>query len=75
MFTFPFISDIYENHNEGTEGAWALGLGFKPFPIDKVNDALGKIPQISYGAGWIDHFHLECSDNNKNVILKMGTSK
>ncbi len=75
MFTFPFISDIYANHNEGKTGPWALGIGFTPFPIDKINDALGKIPKIPFGVGWIDHFHLECSDSNKNVILKMGTSQ
>lgn len=81
MFTFPYISDIYANHSEGREGPWALGIGFTPFPIDEINDALGKIPDIYVGTYpyvgnvYIGNWYLKCSDNDKNVILKMGTSK
>jgi hypothetical protein len=74
MFTFPGISDVYANYNEDQEDVWTLGLGFTPFPIDKINDALDNIPPIPVPYGTIDDFHLECSDNNKNVILKIGTS-
>ena len=83
MFTFPGISDVYSNHSEGRVGPWALGLGFAPFPIDKINEALDELPSIPPGGCGqgqasevcMDNFHLDCSDNNKNVILKLGTSK
>lgn len=83
MFTFPGITDIYRNNSQGRVGPWALGIGFAPFPIDKINDALGKLPSIPPGGCGqtqgsefcVDNFHLDCSDNNKNVILKIGTSK
>ena len=91
MFTFPFISQIYANHSEGREGPWALGTGFTSSTlIDKINDTLGdvSINLLSPGSGCpgpvagepyvpycFDTFKLECSENNKNFILKMGTSK
>ncbi len=74
MFTFLGITDIYANKNTDKEGHWALGTGFTPFPIDKINDALGKIPNIPVPYGSIGDFHLECSKSNKAVILKIGTS-
>lgn len=74
MFTFPGISDIYNNHHEDQEGVWALGLGYSPFPIDRINDALGNIPNIPIPDGFLFNFSLDCSENNKNVILKLGTS-
>ena len=74
IFTFPFISDVYANHNEDKVSHWALGIGYTPFPIDKINDALDKIPPIPIPDGQVYDFSLECSDSNKNVVLKMGTS-
>jgi hypothetical protein len=43
VIDFPFISQIYENHTENRVGPWALGLGFSPFPLDEINDALGQL--------------------------------
>lgn len=74
MFTFPFISNSYLNHNEDKEGGWALGIGFNQFPIEEINDMLGNIPAIPVPYGTIDDWHIDCSDNNKNLILKIGTS-
>ena len=84
IFTFPFISDVYRNHAEERVGPWALGLGFTPFPLDLINDALGQIPAIPYGFGWIDHFSLSCPKSGEKgpngediykVIRKLGTSR
>ncbi len=87
IFTFPYITEIYNNNNEEKVGPWTLGLGFRPFPIDKINDALKEItisippsnscpgaPRNFYIPSCFDDFHLKCSDNDKNVILKIGTS-
>lgn len=74
MFSFPLITDTYANYHQGQVGVWTLGLGFTPFPIDRINSALGAIPRIPYGAGWFDRFSLRCSNDNLNVILKIGTS-
>lgn len=85
MFTFPGITDIYMNKRQGKVGPWALGIGWKPFPIKQINEALKNI-EISIGGGacyvrpqsigqtCVNNFHLDCSDNNENVILKIGTS-
>lgn len=82
VIVFPWISDVYRNKQENKIGPWALGLGFTPFPLKQINDALGLIT-IPYGAGWIDHLHIACQasgekDLNGNeiykVILKLGTS-
>lgn len=40
---FPWISDVYKNHQEKREGPWALGLGFTPFPLKDINDSLKSI--------------------------------
>ena len=40
---FPWISDVYKNHQEKRVGPWALGLGFTPFPLRKINAELGSI--------------------------------
>lgn len=40
---FPWISDVYQRHSEGRVGPWALGLGFTPFPLRDINNALGGI--------------------------------
>ena len=43
IISFPWISKIYENHTENRAGPWALGLGFSPFPLGDINNALGSI--------------------------------
>lgn len=75
IFTFPYVSDVYKNNSEKRVGPWALGIGFTPFPIDKINDALDNIPHIPIPNGFIYKISLDCSDDNKNVILKIGTSR
>jgi hypothetical protein len=74
LFTFPYVSQIYANNNQDTEGVWALGIAFSPFPIDEINDVLGEIPHIPIPDGYLYDFHLDCSKDNKNVILQLGTS-
>jgi len=82
VIDFPWISQIYRNYQEDRVGPWALGLGFTPFPLNKINDALGSI-MIFYGAGWIDHIRIDCQASGEEdasgndiykVILKLGTS-
>ena len=82
VIVFPWISEIYRNKQEDRVGPWALGLGFTPFPLEKINDALDLIT-IPYGVGWIDHIHIACSESGEKdqsgnaiykVILKLGTS-
>ncbi len=51
IIEFPYITEIYRNKTEGKRCPrgnklpcpWALGNGFTPFPIDKVNDALDAV--------------------------------
>ena len=43
VIAFPWISKIYRNHAENRAGPWSLGLGFSPFPLQDLNDALGEI--------------------------------
>lgn len=43
VIAFPWISKIYDQHAEKRAGPWALGLGFSPFPLDDINDALSDI--------------------------------
>lgn len=43
VIAFPWISNIYRNHNEAYVGPWALGLGFSPFPLPEINAALEDI--------------------------------
>lgn len=87
IFTFPFITEIYDNNNQGKVGPWTIGLGWQPFPIDKINKALEDVtisippgnscpgaPRNFYIPSCFDDFHLKCSDNDRNVILKIGTS-
>jgi len=82
VIVFPWISDVYRNKQEHRVGPWALGLGFTPFPLHEINDALGSIPPIPYGAGWIDHLHIDCQASGEKdlegndiykVIRKLGT--
>jgi hypothetical protein len=90
MFTLPWITDIYEFKKQGTVGVWALGTAFGPFPIERVNEILDEIsinlaspgsgcPGFSTYGPYIpycfDNFKLECSEDNRNVILKIGTSE
>lgn len=43
VIAFPWISKIYQQHTEKRAGPWALGLGFSPFPLKDINDALKSI--------------------------------
>lgn len=71
IIIFPWISDVYRNHSEKRVGPWALGLGFTPFPLAEINDALGLIeippgPPCGsrigppYVPNCFDHFHISC---------------
>jgi hypothetical protein len=83
VIDFPFISDIYRNNQEDRVGPWALAIGFTPFPLDQINDALGLITIPLPAGGWADNFHMDCSSSGEKdkegndiykVILKLGTS-
>lgn len=83
IIDFPFISDIYRNDQEDRVGPWALAIGFTPFPLDQINDALGLITIPLPAGGWADNFHIDCSESGEKdqsgnaiykVILKLGTS-
>jgi len=83
IIDFPFISDIYRNNQESRVGPWDLGLGFTPFPLDQINDALGLITIPLPAGGWADNFHIDCQASGEKdkegndiykVILKLGTS-
>ncbi len=55
VITFPWISQIYDQHTENRAGPWALGLGFTPFPLKDINDSLKGLiiwilPQAGLGA-------------------------
>ena len=72
VFIFPFISDVYRNNRENRVGPWALGIGWTPFPINQINDALALIPPITIGNVTFYNFSLSCPSDN--VVLKLGTS-
>ena len=84
VITFPFISQIYNNHTEDRVGPWDLGIGFTPFPLDQINSILEAItipPTVTcspttYTGACFDHFHIDCSasgekDRNGNDIYKV----
>ncbi|MDO8496541.1 MAG: hypothetical protein Q7S43_03765, partial [bacterium] len=56
VIDFPSISDIYRNKQEDRVGPWALAIGFTPFPLDQINDALGLITIPLPAGGWADNF-------------------
>src|SRR3989344_1689754 len=43
VIVFPWISNVYRNHNEDRIGPWALGIGFTPFPLKDINNAIKDI--------------------------------
>ena len=54
VIVFPWISEVYKNYTEDQPGPLkALGLGFTPFPLDKINDGIGAIT-IWFPPGIID---------------------
>lgn len=86
IFTIPFISDVYRNHAARNlrAGPWSLGLGFTPFPLKQINEALAEIPSIDLGFGRASRFKLSCKESGEKdqngddiykVIIKMGTSR
>lgn len=86
IFTFPFISDVYRNHEarDLRAGPWSLGLGFTPFPLKQINKALAEIPNIPIPNGWLSRFKMVCKasgekdrngDDIYKVIRKLGTSR
>jgi len=76
VYTFPRITQVYANHNEGKVGAWTLGIAskanFANLLIKKVNSALNSIPPISIGVATFFNFSISCPDGG--IILKIGTS-
>jgi hypothetical protein len=78
IITFPFVSDIYANHKEDVVGAWALGLGFTPFPLFLINDVLKVITlpnpivgcqvRPAFPGEWCyDNFRIDCSASGETV--------
>lgn len=90
VITFPYVSDLYRNRQENRVGPWALGLGFTPFPLDKINDALKTLrfpdPLTPCNLQYpfcVDNIHIDCTASGEKdingediykVILKLGTS-
>lgn len=72
VLIFPFISNVYETHNEDKVGPWALGLGYYPLPIDQINAALDAIPPFSIGVATIVDMELKCE--SKYVVRLIGSS-
>lgn len=59
VIAFPWISKIYRNHTENRAGPWALGLGFSPFPLKNINDALGGI-KVRIPPNYLDPLDSPC---------------
>ena len=83
IIIFPFISNPYDWQTHDRAGPWALGLGFTPFPLDKINDALAGIKFPVFG-GFVDQVSISCKDSGEfdsdgnsiyKVIRLIGTSK
>ena len=76
VYTFPGITQEYENHNQDKVGKWTIGIAskynFASAIKDKVNSALGSITPISIGVITFFNFSLSCPDGG--IILKIGTS-
>lgn len=65
---FPWISDVYQRHTENRVGSWALGLGFSPFPLKDINDALRGI-RFRWPPSLIDS---SCLTPDPSYFFRMG---
>lgn len=75
VFTFPGITQIYDNHHEDKVGSWTLGIALKtnivkPI-IDRINSALRYLTPIIVGPVAFYNFSLACPDGG--IITKIGT--